>query len=192
MLHTDEDDWSDLGLAKPSAGDSYSHDKRRSFSKSPVSPVPESDEDHPHNSDYEREDGDDEEEDEDGEPQSLERWKSSTSLSGSQKPREPARKKSSELSKTMRSKLEAFERAQKEEAEQKRQIEEKRKLELENEHVGHFREKLKNFQKISSQSELKNKDGFKSGEKKQPPPPLSYSKLIEVGDFGAMDGASRS
>eukprot|EP00095_Tigriopus_kingsejongensis_P003651 maker-scaffold11_size778918-snap-gene-0.12 protein:Tk03651 transcript:maker-scaffold11_size778918-snap-gene-0.12-mRNA-1 annotation:"inner centromere" len=176
LLHTEEDDWSDLGLGKASS--SSTSQIRRSSSKSPASPLHEYEEDHPdHGYEEEELEEEDDEEDENADPRSLERWTSATSLSHGQRPREPVRKKSSELSQSMKGKLEAFERAREEE--ERRMKEEKRKLDLENEHVGHFREKLLNFQKISTQTDLQDKGGLKSGEKKLPPPPISYRKLIE-------------
>ena len=53
-----------------------------------------------------------------------------------------------------------------------------RKYSVEAEPDGQFREKLKNFQKISSQNDLKELKPAKGSIK--PPPPLSYSKLIDV------------
>lgn len=46
------------------------------------------------------------------------------------------------------------------------------------EHESQFKEKLKTFQKISSQSDMSEPLLAKGSTK--PPPPLSYSKLIEV------------
>ena len=102
--------------------------------------------------------------------ESLERWTSSSSLNQS-KNREPARRKSSEMSTNMKSRLEAFEKAQREEEERERA---KKAVELENnEHVGHFREKLKNFQKISSQTDLGVERARNSvSSDRKPPPPL--------------------
>ena len=177
LLHTDENDWSDLGLTQPGDHNNSFHNDR-SLSRSPI----HEEDDNNHASEHEPRP---EAEGEEG-PESLERWTSSSSLSrGNTQPnREPARRKSSEMSSTMKSRLEAFERARKEEEEERERA--KRAVELENnEHVGHFREKLKNFQKISSQTDL----GVSSGDQRarssvsserKPPPPLSYSKLIEV------------
>ena len=92
------------------------------------------------------------------------------------------RRKSSELSSTMKSRLEAFERA-KAEAEAEAEEERKRSTSVQpptSDHDEKFREKLKNFQKISSQTDLNARNAFNKAENKKPPPPLSYSKLIEV------------
>ena len=72
----------------------------------------------------------------------------------------------------MKSRLEAFQ------AESTESFERKTSVEAPPEHEKVFKEKLKNFQKISSQSDL-NEPVLAKGSTK-PPPPLSYSKLIDV------------
>lgn len=181
LLHTaDENDWSDLGLEREpddssnggSTG-SLNRDKRSS-SKSPiVDAINEEDSG-----------GEDQPEGGSNGKAPIERWTSSNSLTSSsagtsQPSAAAARRKSSEMSSTMKIRLEAFEERQKMES----QSEEARKMEqLELvEHEEQFRSKLKNFQKISSRSELmEGGNNVNASEEKKPPPPLSYSKLIEV------------
>ncbi len=107
------------------------------------------------------------------------------------------RRKSSEMSSTMKSRLEAFEAAREEVEENTRK---QRLIEPEpgtytrgqnqsrmlstdyfwNFPDEKFREKLKNFQRISSRGELTEGKPDKGQAKAPPPPPLKYSQLIAV------------
>ncbi len=158
LLHTDDDDWSDLGLNNKGRSESDSSDKR-SASKSPIQTINE--EERPENAQEESED----------ENRPLERWNSgNVGANANAANNEPVRRKSSEMSSTMKSRLEAFELQRQQEAQSRRSTEP--------EPDGMFKEKLKNFQKISSQSDLKQKELAKGPTK--PPPKMSYSKLIDV------------
>ena len=99
----------------------------------------------------------------------VEKWTGSSSKESRDRDAN-VRRKSSEMSSTMKSRLEAFEREAEAEKERLRKASSV-SVEVQDEK---FREKLNNFQKISSQTDLKviREPG--------PPPPLSYSKLIEV------------
>merc|ERR1719188_2626014 len=101
--------------------------------------------------------------------QQLERWTSSNSLTGGQNKSEPSRRKSSEVSASMKIRLEAFEDRRKAEALSDEQRA-KERIELD-EHEEKFREKLKTFQKISSRSELgPGGTVAAAAEDKKPPP----------------------
>ena len=77
----------------------------------------------------------------------------------------------------MKSRLEAFQN----DKEGSDSFERKTSVEAPPEHEKVFKEKLKNFQKISSQSDLN--EPVLAKESTKPPPPLSYSKLIDVSDI---------
>jgi len=114
-------------------------------------------------------------------PQQLERWTSSNSLRQEQS--EPSRRKSSEVSASMKIRLEAFEDRRKMES-LSDEARAKEKFELD-EHEEQFKEKLKTFQKISSRGELGSggKVAGLEAEDKKPPPPLKYKDLINPQNY---------
>ena len=178
LLHTDDDDWADFGLSK---GNHQDQERRsRSRTKSPLEQDPDLFEKVPEEDEAENR-VEDEEVNESVGP--LERWTSSNSIRNNHQSnvnsdnKEPVRRKSSEMSITMKSRLEAFEREK-----QQQQMEDRRSTEPEPDKQ--FGEKLKNFQKISSQSDLKQKELAKGPTK--PPPPLSYSQLIDVSVISSL------
>ena len=189
LLHNDDLDWSDLGLEKEPGSSGANEANKRSPSKSPTEQTIQEEPDNLNESSKVEvivrksvsPDSD--------HSQGLERWTSSSSVGqrggvvGVGGGGEPARRKSSEMSSSMKSRLEAFERQEEERRKEKARLEEL------DEHEERFKEKLKTFQKISSQTDLNSVSGngsggdtkgFKRDESKKPPPPLSYSQLIEV------------